>query len=119
VDEEVSIGDFIVSGGELPALLLVDAMVRLLPGVMSDAGSTEHDSFSDGLLDCPHYTRPEVLDGRPVPEVLLSGHHARIAQWRRQASLRSTAIRRPDLIEQARREGRLSAEDEAYLRTIG
>jgi tRNA (guanine37-N1)-methyltransferase len=119
VDEEVSIGDFVVSGGELPALLLVDAMVRLLPGVMSDAGSPEQDSFSNGLLDCPHFTRPEVLEGRPVPDVLKSGHHARIARWRRQESLRATAAKRPDLIVRARLAGRLSAEDEAFLRTIG
>lgn len=119
VDEEVSIGDFVVSGGELPALTLIDAMVRLLPGVMNDAGSPQQDSFSEGLLDCPHYTRPENLDGRPVPDVLMSGHHARIARWRRQQSLRATAAKRPDLIERARREGRLSDDDEAFLRTIG
>jgi tRNA (guanine37-N1)-methyltransferase len=119
VDEEISIGDFVVSGGELPALALIDATVRLLPGVMNDAGSPQQDSFSDGLLDCPHYTRPEVFAERPVPEVLVSGHHARIARWRREQSLRATAARRPDLIDAARRAGRLSAEDEAFLRAIG
>ncbi|MEI6547909.1 MAG: tRNA (guanosine(37)-N1)-methyltransferase TrmD [Burkholderiales bacterium] len=118
VDEEISIGDFIVSGGELPALSLIDAVVRLLPGVMTDAGSALQDSFSDGLLEGPHYTRPEVFGGVPVPEVLISGHHARIARWRREASLRLTSQRRPELIEQARRDGRLSAQDEAFLRQL-
>jgi len=118
VDEEVSIGDFVVSGGELPALALIDAVVRLLPGVMNDAGSSQQDSFSDGLLEGPHYTRPEVLGGQGVPPVLLSGHHARIARWRREESLRVTARRRPDLIEQARRDGRLTAADEAFLRGV-
>jgi tRNA (guanine37-N1)-methyltransferase len=115
VDEEVSIGDFVVSGGELPALVLIDAVVRLLPGVMNDAGSPQQDSFSDGLLDCPHYTRPEVFEDRAVPEVLLSGHHARVARWRRDEALPPTARKRPDLIEAARRQGRLSREDEAFL----
>jgi tRNA (guanine37-N1)-methyltransferase len=118
VDEEISIGDFIVSGGELPALTLIDAVVRLLPGVMTDAVSALQDSFSDGLLEGPHYTRPEVFGAVSVPEVLLSGHHARIARWRREASLRLTAQRRPDLIEQARRAGRLSDTDEAFLRQL-
>ena len=118
VDEEISIGDFIVSGGELPALTLIDAVVRLLPGVMTDAVSAQQDSFSDGLLEGPHFTRPEVFAGVPVPEVLMSGHHARIARWRRDASLRVTAQRRPDLIEQARRAGRLSDADEAFLRQL-
>jgi tRNA (guanine37-N1)-methyltransferase len=118
VDEEISIGDFIVSGGELPALTLIDAVVRLLPGVMTDSVSAQQDSFSDGLLEGPHFTRPEVFGGVPVPEVLMSGHHARIARWRREASLRVTAQRRPDLIEQARRAGRLSDADEAFLRRL-
>ncbi|HYF58067.1 MAG TPA: tRNA (guanosine(37)-N1)-methyltransferase TrmD [Burkholderiaceae bacterium] len=118
VDEEVSVGDFVVSGGEVPALALVDAVVRLLPGVMNDAGSPLHDSFSDGLLEGPHYTRPEVFDAVPVPPVLLSGHHARIARWRRERSLAVTASRRPELIEAARRDGRLSPEDEAFLRGL-
>jgi tRNA (guanine37-N1)-methyltransferase len=119
VDEEISIGDFIVSGGELPALTLIDAVVRLLPGVMTDAVSALQDSFSDGLLEGPHFTRPEVFGGVSVPEVLMSGHHSRIARWRREASLRTTAQRRPDLIEQARRAGRLSDTDEAFLRQLG
>lgn len=115
VDEEISIGDFVVSGGELPSMMLIDAVVRLLPGVLNDDTSAAHESFVDGLLDCPHYTRPEVFDGEPVPAVLLSGHHARIARWRRDRSLQATAARRPDLIERARREGRLSAADELAL----
>jgi tRNA (guanine37-N1)-methyltransferase len=119
VDEEISVGDFVLSGGELPALSLIDAVVRLLPGVMNDAGSPLHDSFSDGLLEGPHYTRPEVYRQVPVPEVLMSGHHARIERWRREESLRITAQRRPDLIEQARYAGRLSAPDEAFLKKLG
>ena len=118
VDEEVSIGDFVVSGGELPALALIDAVVRLLPGVMNDAGSPQQDSFSDGLLEGPHYTRPETLAGQAVPPVLMSGHHARIARWRREESLRVTVQRRPDLIALARRDGRLTAADEAFLRAV-
>ena len=118
VDEEISVGDFVVSGGELPALSLIDALVRLLPGVMTDPQSAQSDSFSDGLLEGPHYTRPEVYRGESVPEVLMSGHHARIAQWRRQAALAATAQRRPDLIETARSTGRLSAADEAFLKNL-
>lgn len=116
VDEEISLGDFVLSGGELPALVLVDAVARLLPGVLGDAASHQQDSFSDGLLDCPHYTRPEVWDGQAVPPVLLSGHHAQIARWRREQQLRLTAARRPDLIAAARAAGRLDKEDERILR---
>jgi tRNA (guanine37-N1)-methyltransferase len=119
VDLELSLGDFVLSGGELPALALLDAVARLQPGVLGDAQSHEQDSFSDGLLDCPHYSRPEVLRDetgeRAVPAALLSGHHAEIARWRRQRSLELTATRRPDLIAAARATGRLSADDEAYL----
>jgi tRNA (guanine37-N1)-methyltransferase len=119
VDLELSLGDFVLSGGELPALALLDAVARLQPGVLGDAQSHEQDSFSDGLLDCPHYSRPEVLrdaEGeRAVPAALLSGHHAEIARWRRQRSLELTATRRPDLIAAARAAGRLTPEDEAYL----
>ena len=118
VDEELSVGDFVVSGGELPALALIDAVVRLLPGVMTDGASSQQDSFSDGLLEGPHYTRPETWGRQPVPAVLMSGHHARIARWRREQALRVTAERRPELIEQARLERRLSAEDEAFLRGL-
>lgn len=119
VDLELSLGDFVLSGGELPALSLLDAVARLQPGVLGDAQSHEQDSFSDGLLDCPHYSRPELLQTpqgeRPVPPVLLSGHHADIARWRREQSLVLTARRRPDLIAAARAAGRLSAWDEACL----
>ena len=118
VDEEISIGDFVVSGGELPAMMLIDAVVRLLPGAMNDEASAAHDSFADGLLDCPHYTRPEVFEGLLVPAVLLSGHHARIARWRRERSLAATLLRRPALIEKARRDGLLGPQDEAFLSAL-
>jgi len=122
VDLELSLGDFVLSGGELPALALLDAVARLQPGVLGDAQSHQQDSFSDGLLDCPHYSRPEVLSDaageRAVPAALLSGHHAEIARWRRQRSLELTASRRPDLIAAARAAGRLCADDEAYLATL-
>ncbi len=123
VDIELSLGDFVLSGGELPALALLDAVARLQEGVLGDARSHEQDSFSDGLLDCPHYSRPEVLgegDGaRSVPPVLLSGHHADIARWRRQQSLELTARRRPDLIAAARAAGKLTGADEKYLASLG
>jgi len=119
VDEEISIGDFVVSGGELPAMLLLDALIRQLPGVLNDEQSAQQDSFADvaggGLLDCPHYTRPEVFEGEPVPEMLLSGHHANIAVWRREQTLLNTWRKRPDLIEKARAAGKLSAQDEKFL----
>lgn len=99
VDEEVSLGDFVLSGGEIAAMALVDAVTRLLPGVLGDADSALQDSFMQGLLDCPHYTRPEVVDGRQVPEVLLSGDHARIDAWRKKEALGRTYLRRPDLVE--------------------
>ena len=111
VDEEISVGDFVVSGGELPALLLIDAVVRLLPGVLNDADSAVQDSFVDGLLDCPHYTRPDVVDGVAVPPVLLSGNHREIERWRRRQALLATLRKRPDLLETARREGRLTPDD--------
>jgi tRNA (guanine37-N1)-methyltransferase len=98
VDLEVSIGDFVVSGGELPAMLLIDAVTRWLPGVLGHEASAQQDSFTEGLLDCPHYTRPEVVKGDHVPEVLLSGDHAAIAGWRRAQALRRTLDRRPDLL---------------------
>ena len=115
VDEEISIGDFVVSGGELPALLLIDAVVRLLPGVLNDAESAVQESFVHGLLDCPHYTRPEVVDDTPVPSVLLSGNHREIDRWRRRQSVLATLRKRADLLEKARRDGLLTAED---LRTL-
>lgn len=98
VDMELSVGDFVVSGGELPAMLLIDAIVRWIPGVLGHEASAEEDSFSQGLLDCPHYTRPEVYEGERVPEVLLSGDHAAIASWRRAQAIRRTLDRRPDLL---------------------
>ncbi len=98
VDEEWSIGDFVLSGGELPALAIVDAVVRLLPGVLGDAESAEQDSYVDGLLDCPHYTRPDIFDGKGVPEVLLGGNHELIRRWRLKQSLGRTWERRPDLL---------------------
>lgn len=118
VTEQVSLGDFVMSGGEIAAMALLDAVARLQPGVLGDADSHEQDSFNavlDGLLDCPHYTRPENWFGRAVPDVLLSGNHARIGRWRREQSLAMTARQRPDLIEQARAMGRLSPADEAFL----
>lgn len=98
VDQEWSIGDYVVSGGELPAMVLLDAVMRLLPGVLGDATSASQDSFEYGLLDCPHYTRPEVFNGEGVPEELMSGDHQRIAKWRLQQSLGRTQARRPDLL---------------------
>jgi tRNA (guanine37-N1)-methyltransferase len=98
VDEEVSIGDFVLSGGEIAAMALIDAVVRQLPGVLNDAQSAAQESFAAGLLDCPHYTRPEVYRGERVPEVLLSGHHAQIERWRLREALGRTWLRRPDLI---------------------
>jgi tRNA (guanine37-N1)-methyltransferase len=98
VDEELSIGDYVVSGGEFPALVVIDAVVRLLPGVLGDEASAAEDSFGDGLLDWPHYTRPEVWDGRTVPAVLLGGNHAAIRRWRLMQALGRTWQRRPDLL---------------------
>ncbi|MCE9685311.1 MULTISPECIES: tRNA (guanosine(37)-N1)-methyltransferase TrmD [Shewanella] len=99
VDEEWSIGDYVLSGGELPAMTLIDSVSRLVPGVLGKQASAEQDSFSDGLLDCPHYTRPESLDGLAVPAVLLSGNHEQIRLWRLQQSLGRTFLRRPELFE--------------------
>jgi len=99
VDEELSLGDFVLSGGEIAAMAVIDAVVRLLPGVLGDTESAEQDSFMDGLLDHPHYTRPEEVEGQRVPEVLLSGDHARIAKWRYQQALGRSYLRRPDLVE--------------------
>ncbi len=99
IDEEWSLGDFVLSGGELPAMTLMDAVTRLVPGVLGHEQSAQQDSFMDGLLDCPHYTRPEVYEGQAVPEVLLSGNHEKIRQWRLRQSLARTWQRRPDLLE--------------------
>ncbi|MDE2609837.1 MAG: tRNA (guanosine(37)-N1)-methyltransferase TrmD [Burkholderiales bacterium] len=115
VDEEISLGDFVLSGGELPAMALMDAVVRQLPGVLNDAQSAQQDSFVNGLLDCPHYTRPEEYQGVRVPDILLGGHHAEIEKWRRQQAVANTWRKRPDLIVAARRNGLLSKADEAVL----
>jgi tRNA (guanine37-N1)-methyltransferase len=121
VDCQISLGDFVLSGGEIAAMALLDAVARLQPGVLNDAGSHQLDSFNpalDGLLDCPHYTRPEAWEGVPVPPVLLSGHHAQIERWRREQRLEITASQRPELVERARAAGQLSALDEAFLRRL-
>ena len=119
VDVELSLGDFVLSGGELPALALLDAVARLQEGVLGDAQSHQQDSFEDGLLDCPHYSRPELLaSGDAVPAALLSGNHADIARWRRDQSLLLTARLRPDLIVAARAAGRLTPADESCLKSL-
>ena len=115
VDEEWSLGDFVLSGGELAAAALIDAIVRLQPGVLGHAESAAQDSFADGLLDCPHYTRPEQWRGRAVPDVLRSGDHAEVARWRRRKALERTRERRPDLIERLAEDGRLDAFDRGVL----
>ncbi|MFN3985189.1 MAG: tRNA (guanosine(37)-N1)-methyltransferase TrmD [Rhodocyclaceae bacterium] len=110
IDLEVSLGDFVLSGGELPAMVLLDAIVRQLPGALNDADSAREDSFADGLLDCPHYTRPETYQGERVPDVLLSGNHAMIRRWRLKQALGATWLRRPDLLE-----GRRLSKEECSL----
>ena len=112
--EELSLGDFVVSGGELPAVMVVDAVSRLVPGVVGDEQSVAEDSFARGLLDYPHYTRPAEFAGRRVPEILLSGHHADVRRWRKRTALERTLERRPDLIEHAA----LDAEDRELLEEI-
>lgn len=101
IDESISIGDYVLSGGELPALVVIDAVVRLLPGVLGDDASAQQDSFSEGLLDWPHYTRPEEFEGLEVPQVLVGGNHAAIRRWRLKQALGRTWARRPDLIDAA------------------
>lgn len=121
VDEQWSLGDFVLSGGEFAALAMIDAAVRLLPGALNHGQSSAQDSFQEslsGLLDSPHYTRPENLNGQAVPPVLLSGNHANIARWRREQSLAITLAHRPDLLEQARARGLLTKADERYLLTL-
>jgi tRNA (guanine37-N1)-methyltransferase len=118
VTEQISLGDFVLSGGEIAAMALLDAVARLQPGVLNTADSHAQDSFNpslDGLLDCPHYTRPESWAGKEVPKVLLSGHHVQIESWRREQRLALTARLRPELISQARADGRLSSVDEKFL----
>jgi tRNA (guanine37-N1)-methyltransferase len=118
VTEQISLGDFVLSGGEIAAMALLDAVARLQPGVLNAADSSTQDSFHealDGLLDCPHYTRPELWQGQPVPTILLSGHHAHIERWRREQRLRLTSELRPDLIARARSQGLLTPDDEQFL----
>lgn len=114
-DDEVSLGDYVISGGELGALVVMDAVMRLLPGVLGDEASAQQDSFSAGLLDCPHYTRPEEVAGRRVPQVLLNGNHAEIRRWRLQQALGRTAERRPDLLARLLDDGLLTAEERQLL----
>ncbi|MGQ9687522.1 MAG: tRNA (guanosine(37)-N1)-methyltransferase TrmD [Desulfobaccales bacterium] len=114
IDEEISIGDYVLTGGEIPALVVVDAVTRLLPGVLGGEGAAEEESFQTGLLEYPHYTRPREFEGLRVPEVLLSGDHARIAHWRRREALKRTAALRPDLLARAS----LSPEDREFLATL-
>lgn len=118
VDGQISLGDFVLSGGELAAMAMLDAIARLQPGVLTDADSHHQDSFNpalDGLLDCPHYTRPEAWNGQSVPAVLMSGHHEQIEHWRREQRLSLTAQHRPDLLDAARLQGLLGKRDEQVL----
>ena len=114
IDEELSIGDYILTGGEIPALIVADAVTRLLPGVLGGVGATEEESFQEGLLEYPHYTRPRVFEGHEVPQVLLEGDHRRIARWRRQQSMARTVTRRPDLLARAV----LSKEDREFIKSL-
>jgi tRNA (guanine37-N1)-methyltransferase len=114
IDEELSIGDYILTGGEIPALAVVDAVTRLLPGVLGGEGATEEESFQEGLLEYPHYTRPRVFEGHEVPQVLLEGDHQRIARWRRQQALARTVRLRPDLLAQAV----LSKADREFIKSL-
>jgi tRNA (guanine37-N1)-methyltransferase len=118
VDEEISLGDFVLSGGELPAMALMDAVIRQLPGVLGDDASAIEDSFVSGLLDCPHYTRPEQYGGQAVPAVLLGGNHAQIKKWRRAEALKATAGKRPDLLDKAMQAGLITREDEQMLERL-
>ena len=118
VDHQISLGDFVLSGGEIAAMALLDAVARLQPGVLNDEGSHQMDSFNpalDGLLDCPHYTRPESWHGQSVPPILMSGNHAHIERWRREQRLALTRHQRPELVQKAREGGHLSEADEAFL----
>ena len=121
VTHQISLGDFVLSGGEIAAMALLDAVARLQPGVLNAQESHQHDSFNpalDGLLDCAHFTRPEVWEGQAVPEILMSGNHARIEVWRREQRLQTTWFHRPDLIDRARALGLLSVADERYLQSL-
>ena len=118
MDEEISLGDFVLSGGELPAMALMDAVIRQLPGVLNDDASAVQDSFVNGVLDCPHYTRPEAYEGLSVPAVLMGGHHAEIEKWRRERALESTHRKRPELLQKAREAGWLSKADETFQKQL-
>ena len=118
VDEEISLGDFVLSGGEIPAMALMDAVIRQLPGALNDSASAVEDSFVNGLLDTPHYTRPDNFAGRAVPPVLMGGNHAEISIWRRQRALEATFYKRPDLLDRARDSGLLDRRDEDFLRSL-
>ncbi|ODS24463.1 tRNA (guanosine(37)-N1)-methyltransferase TrmD [Candidatus Endobugula sertula] len=118
IDEEWSIGDYVLSGGELPAMVLLDAIIRLLPGALGHESSAGEDSFSDGLLDCPHYTRPEVYGGKKVPSVLLSGNHGSIERWRLEQSLKRTLERRPDLLAAKLSNNELTQEQQKLLSAL-
>jgi tRNA (guanine37-N1)-methyltransferase len=115
ITNEISIGDYVLSGGEIPAMVIVETVTRLIPGVLGDPGAVFEDSHKEGLLEYPHYTRPAVYRGWPVPEVLLSGDHARVVQWRREEALRRTFERRPELLSRAK----LSEKDKEFLRDLG
>ena len=114
VTDEISIGDYVLSGGEIPALVLIDAIGRVLPRALGDYESAQSDSFSQELLDCPHYTRPAEFEGMQIPEILLSGHHEKIDRWRYEQSLKRTFERRPDLLEKIE----LGDEERAYLNSL-
>ncbi len=116
VDEELSLGDFVLSGGEVAAMAVIDAVARLLPGALGDVESAERDSFMEGLLDYPHYTRPELVGGLRVPAVLLSGDHARIDRWRRKQAIGRTYLRRPDLVEKLNLDGEQRELLDEYLK---
>ena len=118
VTDNLSIGDYVLTGGDLPAMVMMDAIARLIPGVLGSSESAPHDSFQDGLLEYPQYTRPEVFHGTPVPEVLLSGHHANIEKWRRQQSLKRTYERRPDLLLKEEVISQMTRDDLHYLRDL-
>ncbi len=115
--DEISIGDYVLTGGEIPAMVIVEAVTRLMPGVLGDPGATFEDSHAEGLLEYPHYTRPQVFRGYPVPDVLLSGNHAEIVRWRRREALRRTFERRPDLFDLLAK-ARLSQADREFLRHL-
>lgn len=118
VTDYVSIGDYVLTGGELPAMVMIDAISRLVPGVLSNEDSAEFESFQGNLLEHPHYSRPAVWHEREVPDVLLSGHHAKVEQWRREKSIQRTLERRPDLLEKAKQKEQLSKRDKEYLGAI-